>query len=367
MESPPTKKRKTAPAGSDQGAKGGGGTKTTKGREVLQLPATVWASVLHYLAITDAMRALLISRGVAFDAANELTLLHVSHPTELDARLSKRFPGVQEIHVHCLVRNSSDGEGVILCADTAERLVYFLTSFQNLSWVRVIPPAPRYRSYDYKRCQGPANHAEVYKELLSSLCNAFKAKSLRTSLGISGIIGEWMTAAPVDRTHRCDVHDSVEAPCRLCRRICSYLPLYNVITLPCKMPTIKFSDGLCVNSTTMSAILKGRKWEESDLDHAYDAYYILLRLQIICLQNIVDAGVIDSEVANAFETNVRAKGGDPSDCIHFILDEQIDRIETLLEIERIHDGLTREDQTLWSREELMEAMNDSNPNGGYML
>ena len=92
MESPPTKKRKTASAGSDQGAKGG--TKT-KGREALQLPATVWVSVFQYLSLSDVMRALLISRSVAFDASKEVTELNVMRSSELDARISRRFPNVE--------------------------------------------------------------------------------------------------------------------------------------------------------------------------------------------------------------------------------------------------------------------------------
>lgn len=361
MESPPTKKRKTASAGSDQGAKGG--TKT-KGREALQLPATVWVSVFQYLSLSDVMRALLISRSVAFDASKEVTELNVMRSSELDARISRRFPNVKGIYVYSLLSETS-----ILNTDIAEGLVPFLISFNKLEACLAFPPSASsdYSSdyYDCDYCRGPANHAASYKEMLMSFSNAFKVNALRPDLVLHGIIGGTIPHI----THFCKRTriESEDEPCRFCQRICSNFPLFNVITLPCCLAneggSFPFRHNLCFSTSTMASILKSRHWTDGCISNAVSAYDRLLVLKTVSPNELVPFLRVDSSIVESFVEALVSRGVSSTDDLHFLPGEQFDRIECLLDIQL---GLEREGN-LWSRQELMSVMNKDKPGGGYAL
>ena len=138
----------------------------------------VWASILEYLELSDAMKALLLCRDVAFQATKEVTRLNITRSNELDARLSRRFPNIKVIIVRSLMNSSETDGTMILNVETVDRIVPFLTSFNQLEECYVTDPP----FYNVDTCEGPLGHEVSYNEMIVSLCNAFKANALRPDL-----------------------------------------------------------------------------------------------------------------------------------------------------------------------------------------
>jgi len=219
MPPPPAKKQKT---GHDFDNSRG----PLKNKSDGLLPVTVWASILEYLELSEVMKALLLCRDVAFQATNEVTILTITRSNELDARLSRRFPNIKDICVKPLMDTLERDGTMLLNVDVTERIVPFLTSFNQLEefWL----PGPPV--YDYRSCQGPAGHNVAYKDMISSFCGAFKANALRPDLHLEGFIGGSLSSKSKYLSHCCEMNaiGSEDASCKLCRRICANLPLYNV-------------------------------------------------------------------------------------------------------------------------------------------
>ena len=154
---------------------------------------------------------------------------------------------------------------------------------------------------------------------------------------------------------------SEDVSCKLCRRICSNLPLYNVITLPCRWTNsahTRFRYSLCISTETMTDILKSRKWT----DVCKRAPYYLLRLRHISLSRLHESGV-GIETCNAFVEDLKKRGVNTAKKIFHMTDDQIDRAEFFLDLHRSKKG----EINLPSREKLMRIMNDDFPSGGYAL
>ena len=351
MPPPPAKKQKTG-HGSDH-SRGLHKVKNTGA-----LPVAVWASILEYLELSDVMQALLLCRDVAFQATKEVTVLTISRSSELDARLSRRFPNIDEVFVQSFVGSSKTDGTTVLNVDMAERIVPFLTSFNQLETCWVIDSS----FYDYQTCQGPEDHGVSYMEMVSSFCSAFKANAFRPDLDLEGFIGGWLP--PYFLSRRCERNDG--AACKLCRRICSNLPLYNVITLPCRWTNgaqTRFRCSLCISTETMADILKSRKWTDGCFDTVERAYRNLFSLQRAHASSLHRFGV-RVEICNAFAEDLKKRGVDGD--IFFLPDEQIDRAGCLLDIHLSYEGKEREGN-LWGREKFMDVMNYTKPIGGYAL
>ena len=356
MPPPPAKKQKT---GHDSDNSRG----PLKNKNDGLLPVTVWASILEYLELSDVMKALLLCRDVAFQATKEVTTLVISRSNELDARLSRRFPNIKRISLRSLMSSSETDETRILNVDMAERVVHFLTSFNQLEVCNVIDSS----FYDYQNCQGPVGHEVSYKEMIVSFCNAFKANALRPGLYLEGFIGGCLP--PHYLSHCCEMNatGSDDASCKLCRRICSNLPLYNVITLPCRWTDgaqTAYAHSLCISTGSMADILRSRKWTDVCIYLGSEAYDYLFKLMDITPSSLGDDFDVEMEKCNAFVADLKRRGieGD----IYLIPSEQLDRAECLLDLVLSHQGKEREGN-LWSRKTLMEVMHKDKPTGGYAL
>ena len=142
-----------------------------------------------------------------------------------------------------------------------------------------------------------------------------------------------------------------------------------MITLPCRWTDgtkTRFRYSVCISTGTMADILKSRKWTDGCIDMGHQASFHLLRLRQVPLSHLHETGV-GIEKCNALAEELKKRGIDTAvEDISWIPDEQIDRAECLLDLQLSHHGIEKEGN-LWSREFLMEVMNDGRPTGGYLL
>lgn len=79
--------------------------------------------------------------------------------------------------------------------------------------------------YDIYDCPGPADHEAIFRSLMDHLCGAFRSKSLRNDLMISGVADD--SQLPCSSYGRDDAN--AEEICKCCNDIVSSFPLKKIV------------------------------------------------------------------------------------------------------------------------------------------
>ena len=223
--------------------------------------ADSWAQIMAYLPFRSGLLDLSsTSKFFQKDVSKLLQKLVVTDAREMH-RLGplgccRRFAGIREIDVECLVQIDSVEGTRQLCSLTASQLVGFLSNFAALerAWVGGVDPETAIR-YGYKahyslcRGQETANgrpsrvriktsdeEQHIMRRLIMSVCAGYGDGKLPAELILRGIM-DWDSRNWAS-TFRCEplrlacpdsVCNAVSYECGLCESICRSFPLEHVL------------------------------------------------------------------------------------------------------------------------------------------
>ena len=217
---PPTKKAK--PAAST--------TTTTATAPQPRLPAEVMGSVFDFMPYGEVRSALLAGKFVAQEVVKHVRTVSITEVSELNVPALRRFPNVEVVNVLCLLSPPSDASGLgvthTISPDAARRIPLFLTHVAKLreAFVGSSSGLARMTGYMTNLCDGPRNHAEVFRDFVDGCLMAFQVKAFpSTFVSLEGFnFGE--TTTGVCR----DVENPPER-CTRCRNVCAHFPLAHVV------------------------------------------------------------------------------------------------------------------------------------------
>ena len=206
------------------------------------LPPPVWGRVLDFMPYEEVRSALLVGKIIADEAVGYVRTLNFMKSCQLDGPSVRRFASVEEVNFLCLI--SGQYGSAVLCRDTTTRLVPLLQTFSKVKHIFVgglvamdagngQKQLIRY-FYDPYTCSSPANHRELAKSFCYSLLGASKARLLSQALDKSeGILGPFFHNLNLC-SGRADgeTANSSKGMCTICRDVCSYFPLNEIIHYP---------------------------------------------------------------------------------------------------------------------------------------
>ena len=190
--------------------------------------------------------ALLVGKIIANEAVKYVRTLNFMKSCQLDGPSSRRFANVEEVNCLCLI--SGQWGRAVLCRDATTRLVPLLTLLATCAKLRRVYAGGLVqiyregqeqlvrRSYHPDYCSSPTNHREVAKAFYHSFISAFKARLIPLDLHIEADFVDNF----VDELGLCGRSDEAgdgtgtnsEGMCAICRDVCSYLPLDEIVDRP---------------------------------------------------------------------------------------------------------------------------------------
>ena len=265
------------------------------------LAADSWSHIMGYLPLLQPSGTggiLDLSTTSKFfhrDVSKLLRKLVLTSPRQMCARgplgISKRFAGIREIDIECLIRIDSNDGTRQLCPESANALVKFLSNFSALEkvWVGGVDPNT-FTRYGYKSsysaflCQsgesvGGTGHGTAYsaslrqsgesiggtghgtsssgrssririkasdveqhimRRLIMEVCAGYRDGRLSPTLTLRGVL-DWESSTWAS-TFRCEPlrlassdlsSSSVRYECGLCENVCRSFPLEHVVQMKC--------------------------------------------------------------------------------------------------------------------------------------
>ena len=237
------------------------------------LAADSWAQIMGYLPLLQPCGAggiLDLSVASKFfhrDVSKLLRKLVVTSPRQMCPRgplgITKRFAGIREIDVECLIRIDPNDGTRQLCPETANSLVKFLSNFKALErvWVGGVDPNTSTR-YGYKssysaclqqtpsdsfagrssRIRIKASDAEqhIMRRLIMEICSGYRDGRLPPKMTLRGVL-DWESSLDAS-TFRCEPlrlassdpsSSSITYECGLCENVCRSFPLEHVVQMKC--------------------------------------------------------------------------------------------------------------------------------------
>ena len=248
------------------------------------LAADSWAQIMGYLPLLQPCGAggiLDLSAASKFfhrDVSKLLRKLVVTSPRQMCPQgplgITKRFAGIREIDVECLIRIDPNDGTRQLCPETANSLVKFLSNFEALErvWVGGVDPNTSTR-YGYKssysaclqqsaqdgnafghgrggtstgrssRIRIKASDAEqhIMRRLIMEICSGYRDGRLSPNMTLRGVL-DWQSSSWAS-TFRCEPlrlacsepssSSSVSYECGLCENVCRSFPLEHVVQMKC--------------------------------------------------------------------------------------------------------------------------------------
>ena len=232
------------------------------------LPPAVWGHVLDYLLYGEVRQAILVNKTMANEASKYVEEIFITEPCQLDVVAARRFPNVEYVQIQCLVR-WPDKETCVLVRETTKRAVPFLSAFANLEEFYLggnDTPDPehsdQFYGYSPQHCKHPVTHKELMRDMMKSLCNAFRTRALSQTVLVRGLMGDY------GRTHACQPAEAVDGrPCAMCREILMTFPPSLIRTLTRRLrtqfDTLDDISDICMTPNDYVAILKSRRFEEN--------------------------------------------------------------------------------------------------------
>lgn len=175
---------------------------------------------------------------------------------DISPHVVAQFTSVKYLSVYCLVQpvpkeggrwSLWSADDMRLCERSVWRLVLFLSKFSCLESVSIGGIQDPERLYEDEfcytdwRCEEPSNHPEIFRGLVQTFCDAYKAGTIPQTLRVcSGLIGSW-EAAKLFECHNV-TQDGVS--CQLCQNIARTFPLEDVL----RMDTNSQYDDLCMET-----------------------------------------------------------------------------------------------------------------------
>ena len=223
--------------------------------------ADSWAQIMDYLPFRSGILALSsTSKFFQQDVSKLLQKLVVTGARDMH-RLGplgscRRFAGIREIDVECLVQIDPFDGTRQLCSQTASRLVDFLSNFAALerAWVGGVDPNTAIR-YGYKAhysiCRGQETtngrpsrvrlkasdeEQRIMRHLIMSVCAGYQNGKLPSGLILRGVL-DWDSSNWAS-TFRCEsfrlacpnsIHNIISNECGLCWSVCRSFPLEHVL------------------------------------------------------------------------------------------------------------------------------------------
>ena len=192
----------------------------------------------------EVRSALMVGKIIANEAVKYVRVLNFMKSCQLDGPSTRRFASVEEVNCLCLI--SGQLNSFVLCSETTARLVpllTLLTTFAKLKSVYVGGLVTRRAwngeeqlvrcSYHPDYCSSPTNHRELAKAFYHSFIGAFKARLIPLDLHVEGGFVNFVDEIGLC-SRRGDAGDDAnsEGMCAICRDVCSYLPLDEIIEQP---------------------------------------------------------------------------------------------------------------------------------------
>ena len=240
--------------------------------------ADSWAQIMDYLPFRSGILALSsTSKFFQKDVSKLLQKLVVTDARDMH-RLGplgrcRRFAGIREIDMECLIQIGPVGGTRQLCPQTASKLVEFLSNFAALerAWVGGVDPNTAIR-YGYKAhysiCRGQYSQVTAIsrvsrvrikasdeeqknmRRLIMSVCDGYNNGKLPSGLILRGVM-DWESSTWAS-TFRCE---SLRLPCPgsfcattcsyecgLCESVCRSFPLEHVLQLKCGLDDSNLSN-----------------------------------------------------------------------------------------------------------------------------
>ena len=144
--------------------------------------------------------------------------------------------------VNCLCLISGQWNSTVLCGETTIRLVPLLTTFAKLKRIYVGGLVTENwhgqdqlvrRSYFPGVCSSPENHRDLAKSFCYNLLGAFKTRLLPLDFDVKGgIVRNFVGSLGLcARSDKAGDGANMEGMCTICRDVCSYFPLQEVIVV----------------------------------------------------------------------------------------------------------------------------------------
>jgi len=244
---------------------------TRTGAPAASIPSECIARVLNYAPYSDVRSSLLAGKVIAIDAARKIDTLNIVNPAGLNLRCIRRFVGVKEVNILCVVRaNDQDGwpvtlprgrgqDNQVIHVSSATMAVPFLSSFPKLErafvggpfcwFLRSRDPKDVTRlSYSILHCISP-DHAAFYRGVIYAFCGSFELGTLPNDLSLTQVIGGTFSKY----TCRENALEQAENPCELCRHICKCFPLGCIM-----IASLNFTPDLCLNVPDLRRVVMSR-------------------------------------------------------------------------------------------------------------
>ena len=207
------------------------------------IPPPVWGRVLDFMPYEEVRSALLVGKIIANQAVKYVRVLNFMKSCQLDGPSSRRFASVEEVNCLCLI--SGRLGSTVLCSDTTTRLVPFLMMFSKLKRIYVGGLITQdwngqeelvREFYHPDNCSSPANHGGLAKAFYDNFIGTFKARLVPLDFHIKGgfvdhFVNELGLCARSDEAGDGTGTNS-EGMCAICRDVCSYLPLDEIVDRP---------------------------------------------------------------------------------------------------------------------------------------
>lgn len=320
------------------------------------LPAPCLAAILNFMWYTDVRQCLLTGKMMAVEAARHVETLSITRSSELVVPAARRFANVSEVNILCLLEEK-DGA---ICRRTATQVIPFLSSFPYLrkafvGGMFVEDPERgnevwRYHTYDVDECSGPADHEAIFRSLMDHFCGAFRSKSLRDDLMISGVADDSQLSCAVYRYERDDAN--AEESCKCCNDIVSSFPLKKIVK------AFPSEDSFCISRVDALKKLLKRKGSidvlRSDVGTKaiLDCFWYLLPVFMTYLQS-------DESLEESFAKKLESIGARPDGKIMFsffgCIDEKDPGCGDLIELIQISEPLRTTIQSI-PRRQLLARM-----------
>ena len=197
----------------------------------LELPATVWGSVLDFLPYGNVRSCLLISKMIANEASKHVSTLNIMRPREMDIPASRRFVNVENLNILCLVSQAARARHW-LNLEAAQCAPLFLLEFRKLKnafvggYYRVINDSRYRRPYMKDYCTSPYNHEEIFRGMINTMFGLYKTRSMPANLKDIQGLADFQAPSCVHRQSQ-EVPEEVPPrnQCQWCTDVCTYLPV----------------------------------------------------------------------------------------------------------------------------------------------
>eukprot|EP00546_Thalassionema_frauenfeldii_P019425 CAMPEP_0178903302 /NCGR_PEP_ID=MMETSP0786-20121207/5083_1 /TAXON_ID=186022 /ORGANISM="Thalassionema frauenfeldii, Strain CCMP 1798" /LENGTH=573 /DNA_ID=CAMNT_0020574661 /DNA_START=43 /DNA_END=1767 /DNA_ORIENTATION=+ len=118
-------------------------------KDIVELPAEVWALVSHFLPYVDVMNIAAVNKMFLIDVMQSISRIHLFRSKELNGKHARRLPRVERVYIYSLLKKPPPEQtnmpraplfpperiGLEYCTETKYRVVPFLSYFLKLRYV----------------------------------------------------------------------------------------------------------------------------------------------------------------------------------------------------------------------------------------